>query len=1698
MSIAGDAGGPGAYSLSHLLGKTSLAETYVGEERTSGKPVVFKLFPAVRLEKERLRFVETLRAYAQVLHPGLVRVLEVGLRENSPFVVTEYAQSGSLRQRYPQGTRLRPEIVLPAVLQIGAALQHLHRQGLFHLDLKPENILFKDDGSLMLSDAGLLSLPTLWQDRLAAERDSAAYLAPEQIMGLPVAASDQYALACLIYEWLSGHPPFIGSFREICAQHLHAPPPPLMGPASEELKAVLRHALEKDPGKRFPTLQAFIEACVLAMRGTASQPVAASVPSGSSSPGSKSPALPPVPAPSEQVLYQPEGAMAAEEQVSQRHLCRLCHRPLPATSATLACPSCGYPSDLQEEQRFLEQLLAELSRLAQAGAASMRLGELASLSVPSLLALRREVRYGAAAVPLGLAIDRYRRRLLEVRQLLASKQLPGPSAAPSKAQTPQRTAAPPAISGAAAAAPGQPASLYGPEPAQLDDTLVRKALQAQQGPQRAAPVGAMPAGEREPASVSRSPHQAPESVLQAPGASVDRPQIAMLQPSTAASSRPISQPATPGRPPLPPRPPRPPRPSPLRTLRPLIESPAALMVALGTFLLLAALLVFHIAQQTFALPVTICAQGFFALMVVITGRSRHFREFRGIYALFFALTVPLLFPDLRSIVPNETPWLLALTALYGAVTYGVLAVSQRFSPFAILCAVALVAADVSLVWAIAPSPWGWWVASGLLVLALIETEALGDPQLAPGDSPLARLLRTSWDVLRAPLAFSAQFLAYILTGIASLLSFLLLLLLLILQPETPPQSTMPLSAFPITLLLALAWFLRVGARLRRSSVQYPLLALITLVVPLTCSLIAPQYARLMSSLGLLLLATCFEGYARLAPPSLWLFLRPGRELTALRFLLLLLIPFLAILPSQAALQQEDLLPGSLIVFASAALLLLMTLFPAPEAAAEGEQLLRPKRSPWLQVLPGGLFVWDYAAIGQGIGWASIGPLWWLGLLCGGLLALSSLLHRLSGRAYASPWEVVTLAAAILILVLLPQQQDLQAMTLVPLLLGAVGYALLVAQRRSLWLFLPGLFLVVGLSLLGLWVSAVLGATDAWAIVLLASSVLLPLLAATLRRFLPAGSAALPRLAPRDWQAERLFTFWEWDWPLTIVALGTSLWLAVLLLVDWANTSNQSLPQWYWSGMALASFSSGSEWLAVGEALVMALAAYLAGLWGRTRLWLVPAALLALAALWLVQDAFVALTAVVVGTAVVGMLVSRLRGQRWAVPWYVAGLFSLLLVMWHALPPLEDQPQAYSAFVLLGLAGVVTVVGLVEKLPEALWLVPLLLLEGSSAALLSPPGEQLPNALLLLGQVPLAALVGLGLSAWQRRRPQAKERQWRWRWTLPWYTGGLAAIGATSVALFARLWAPIHWPGGLEAIGLPRLTDLGPYVLLACAGIATAVSLLEQAPAALWLVPVLVLEVSSLILPDLLSAQLRFVGESVLPLLLVPGCALVALALSRLGDQSREQRLLRASPWYTAALLALGTVSIALFSGTRLPWQQNPYVPLGYAGLATAIGALEGFPEILWLVPLLLLEGSVAALLSPPARQLPNALLLLGQVPLAALAGLGLSAWQRRRPQAEGKRWRWALPWYMAGLVCVGATSFALFDPQLWATSLPALARLGPYLLLAFAGLATAVALLEQAPDLLWLVPVLTALATLAAQRYNGPALLPPVLVLLCT
>jgi hypothetical protein len=154
--------------------------------------------------------------------------------------------------------------VLGYVSQVGKALQYVHERRLIHRDVKPENLLVGAEQEILLSDFGVAILAqSSRQSEMQSIGGTVAYMAPEQIQSQPIAASDQYALGVVVYEWLTGERPFDGSFTEIATkQVLTAPLPlrqrvPTLAPAIEEV--VLR-ALGKEPVQRFPGVQAFAEA----------------------------------------------------------------------------------------------------------------------------------------------------------------------------------------------------------------------------------------------------------------------------------------------------------------------------------------------------------------------------------------------------------------------------------------------------------------------------------------------------------------------------------------------------------------------------------------------------------------------------------------------------------------------------------------------------------------------------------------------------------------------------------------------------------------------------------------------------------------------------------------------------------------------------------------------------------------------------------------------------------------------------------------------------------------------------------------------------------------------------------------------------------------------------------------------------------------------------------------------------------------------------------------------------------------------------------------------------------------------------------------------------------------------------------------------------------------------------------------------
>ena len=251
----------GNYHLLRLLGQGAFATVYLGEHQYLERLTAIKVLHE-RLELARQEsFRREARTIAQLDHPHIIAVHEFGIEDQTPYLVMEYIPNGTLRSQHPKGSQLSFEQIVTYVKQIASALDYAHQQRVIHRDIKPENILLNSKHEVVLSDFGIAVVQhTL--DSLSTQNPAGTplYMAPEQIQRKPCAASDQYALGVMVYEWLCGEPPFHGSLYETLSQHLHKPPPSLRARMSQ-LPTVVEDAvfgaLAKDPQHRFPSVEDF-------------------------------------------------------------------------------------------------------------------------------------------------------------------------------------------------------------------------------------------------------------------------------------------------------------------------------------------------------------------------------------------------------------------------------------------------------------------------------------------------------------------------------------------------------------------------------------------------------------------------------------------------------------------------------------------------------------------------------------------------------------------------------------------------------------------------------------------------------------------------------------------------------------------------------------------------------------------------------------------------------------------------------------------------------------------------------------------------------------------------------------------------------------------------------------------------------------------------------------------------------------------------------------------------------------------------------------------------------------------------------------------------------------------------------------------------------------------------------------------------
>lgn len=262
------------YEVQSVVGLGGVGVLYRARQLRLDRPVALKLVePEVARDpvvRERLR--REARAVASIDHPNVVPLYEAGEEDGTVYIATRWIEGTELGALIHDEGPLDPVRAARTAAQIAAALDTAHGKGLVHRDVKPSNVILTDEGHVYLTDFGLAkraqTAPGLTKaDQMLGTVD---YVAPEQIEGSePDARGDLYSLGCVLFEMLTGAPPFAdqkGAMGKMWAQ-VNVEPPPLRRwrddvPAA--LEDVMLGAMAKDPDAR-PTAAAFEEAVIAAV-----------------------------------------------------------------------------------------------------------------------------------------------------------------------------------------------------------------------------------------------------------------------------------------------------------------------------------------------------------------------------------------------------------------------------------------------------------------------------------------------------------------------------------------------------------------------------------------------------------------------------------------------------------------------------------------------------------------------------------------------------------------------------------------------------------------------------------------------------------------------------------------------------------------------------------------------------------------------------------------------------------------------------------------------------------------------------------------------------------------------------------------------------------------------------------------------------------------------------------------------------------------------------------------------------------------------------------------------------------------------------------------------------------------------------------------------------------------------------------------
>ncbi len=267
----------GRYAIERELGRGGMATVYLARDLRHGRTVAIKLLqPEITTSLTAERFLREIQITAKLQHPNILGLFDSGAEDGLCYYVMPHVEGESLRDRLLWDKMLSVDNAVQVAIEVTSALAYAHSRGVVHRDIKPENILFSA-GHAIVADFGIARAVSEGQRSITAigiPLGTPPYMSPEQAQGLENIdhRSDIYAVGCMLFEMISGRPPYVGaSIGKVIMQHLQAPIPLLREhrpEAPEALDRILAKALAKDRAGRYQTADEMVEALRLVAAGT--------------------------------------------------------------------------------------------------------------------------------------------------------------------------------------------------------------------------------------------------------------------------------------------------------------------------------------------------------------------------------------------------------------------------------------------------------------------------------------------------------------------------------------------------------------------------------------------------------------------------------------------------------------------------------------------------------------------------------------------------------------------------------------------------------------------------------------------------------------------------------------------------------------------------------------------------------------------------------------------------------------------------------------------------------------------------------------------------------------------------------------------------------------------------------------------------------------------------------------------------------------------------------------------------------------------------------------------------------------------------------------------------------------------------------------------------------------------------------------